>query len=206
MSKQGTPGWFADRTGNFTASRAKDATAKTKSGWSASRAKYRAELVTERLTGKPAGGFRQTPAMEWGTEQEPYARSAYEARTGVLVVEVGYVPHPEINRSGASPDGLVGDDGCLEIKAPESHTHIDTLLSDRIPPQYIKQMTWQIACTGRKWCDFVSFDPRLPEGLSYWSQRFTPSAEDIAKLERDVELFLSEVQELEDKLRERMGE
>lgn len=200
-NEQGTEGWFEDRLGNATASRIKDAVAKTKTGWSASRAKYMTELVTERISGKRVQSFRSTAAMDWGNEMEALAASAYEDRTGVLVDTTGYVPHPTIKRSGASPDRLVGTDGLIEIKCPESHTHIDTLIRQRIPPQYVKQMLWQLACTGRKWCDFVSFDPRLPEGLQYFSQRLVRDDAAISELEKEIEQFLVETAELEQQLR-----
>lgn len=201
-ANQGTASWFADRLGKATASRIKDATAKGRGGknWAASRANYKAELVTERLTGKPYEGFQQTAAMAWGTEQEKYARSAYEDRTGELVKEVGFIDHPTIKLSGASPDGLVGTGG-IEIKAPNTKTHIETLMAQRIPTQYEKQMFWQMACAELEWVDFVSFDPRLPEGLQYWSQRLMRDDAIITGLETEVGLFLDEVSELEAQLR-----
>ena len=168
--EQGTAEWHAARCGKVTASRIADVIAKTKSGPSASRGNYMAELVCERLTGVPQDSYK-SPAMEWGTNNEPLARLAYESAGGVLVTEVGFVSHPTIIDAGASPDGLVGDDGLLEIKCPNTATHIDTLLSGKVPERYNTQMQWQMACTNRQWCDYVSFDPRLPESMQLFITR-----------------------------------
>lgn len=192
--EQRTDEWFSARLGKVTASRVADVIAKTKSGYSTSRANYMAELVCERLTGV-RGDFYQNAAMVWGTEQEPNARAAYEAAKGVLVVETGFVPHPTITMAGASPDGLVDDDGLVELKCPISATHIDTLLSGTIPGKYVTQMQWQMACTGRQWCDFVSFDPRMPENMQIFMQRIDRDDVMISKLEAEISLFLSELDE-----------
>ena len=189
---QGSEAWFAQRLGRVTASRLVDVLAKVKSGEAAARANYRAELVAERLTGKPTESF-SSPAMKWGTEAEPLARAAYEAEFGVLVDEVGMIPHPAIEWAGASPDGLVGKDGLLEIKAPNTKTHIDTLLANEAPSQYLPQMMWQMACTGRAWCDFVSFDPRLPADMQMFVKRVHRDNDLIARYEQEVIVFLSEV-------------
>lgn len=189
---QRTPEWFAARTGKVTASRVADVIAKTKSGYSTSRANYVAELVVERLTGTPAESFTNG-AMKWGTEQEPHARNLYAFHADVDVAEVGFVPHPTIAESGASPDGLVGDDGLVEIKAPNSATHIDTLLGQRVPEKYVTQMQWQMACTGRAYCDFVSFDPRLPPSMRLFVKRVERDDACIATLEAEVSTFLAEV-------------
>lgn len=190
---QGSPEWFAARLGKVTASRIGDVTGKTKSGYGAARAAYMVELIAERLSGQAADGF-QSPAMRWGVENEPDARRAYEFRTDTDVVQVGFVPHPTIGLSGASPDGLVGDEGLLEIKAPNTATHIETLLSKQAPAKYLPQMDWQMACTGRAWCDFVSYDPRLPEDVRFFTCRVERSDERIAELEREVEAFLAELE------------
>ena len=158
---QGTPEWHALRLGKVTASRVADVIAKTKSGPSASRAKYAGELIAERLTGTTGERFTNA-AMACGTEQEPAARKTYEFYRDTDVEQVAFVLHPTIGDSGASPDGLVDVDGLVEIKCPETHTHIETLLGQAVPAKYITQMQWQMACTGRAWCDFVSYDPRLP--------------------------------------------
>ena len=156
--------WFQSRIGKVTASRVADVIAKTKTGYSTSRENYMAQLVCERMTGTVAESYTNA-AMQHGTDNEPLARAAYEALKDVLVDEVAMITHPTISMAGASPDGLVGDDGLIEIKCPNTATHIDTLLSDKVPSKYVTQMMWQMACTGRQWCDFVSFDPRMPKEL-----------------------------------------
>lgn len=188
---QGSAEWFAIRAGRVTASRVADVVAKTKTGWGASRANYMAELIAERLTGEPAERFTNA-AMQWGTDHEPDARAAYEFFRDASVIEVGFVEHPAIAMTGASPDGLVGDDGLVEIKCPNTATHLDTLLSQTVPAKYITQMLWQMACTGRKWCDFVSYDPRLPESMSLFVKRIDRDDKRIAELETDVSAFLVE--------------
>jgi len=190
---QGSPEWFAQRVGKLTASRLADVLAKVQVGEAASRANYRAELVAERLTGKAAEGFTNA-AMKWGTDCEPLARAAYEAEFGLLVTEVGMVPHPTIPMSGASPDGLVSTDGLIEIKCPETKAHIDTLLSKAAPAKYIPQMQWQMACTGRAWCDFVSFDPRMPADLQMFVCRVLRDDELIRTYEAEAVSFLAEVE------------
>lgn len=190
---QRTEQWYADRLGKVTASRVADVVAKTKTGYSASRANYMAELICERLTGKQGDSY-QNAAMVWGTETEPMARSAYEAETGTLVEGVGFVPHPTITLSGASPDGLVADDGLVEIKCPNTATHIDTILSETIPAKYITQMQWQMACTARKWCDFISYDPRVPDKMQLWVKRLERDDKLIGQLEEEVFNFLEELE------------
>lgn len=197
---QGSPEWHAERLGKVTASRMADVCARTKSGWGASRKNYMAELVAERLTGARAEGFTNA-AMQWGTDQEPEARVAYEFYRDATVVEVGFVPHPSIADTGASPDGLVGDDGLVEIKAPNTATHIETLLGGTVPEKYVLQMQWQMACTGRQWCDFASFDPRLPESMRLFVQRVPRDDALVASLEKDVVEFLTELRETVARLR-----
>ena len=131
--------------------------------------------------------------MQWGTDKEPEARAAYEFRTDCEIAQVGFVIHPQIADSGASPDGLVGDDGMAEFKCPNTATHIETLLTGAIPSKYITQMMWQMACTGRKWCDFVSFDPRMPETMRFFICRIERDDKLIASLEKDVTDFLDEM-------------
>jgi len=192
--QQGTPEWFAARCGKVTASRVADVIAKTKTGYGASRANYRAQLITERLTGMVAESY-QNEAMRWGTETEPQARAAYSFMHDAEVIEVGMVPHPSIEMSGASPDGMVGTDGLVEIKCPNTATHIETLLSRQVPEKYVTQIFWQMACTGRKWCDFVSFDPRLPPHLQMFVKRVPRDDAAIAALEAEVTAFLAEVED-----------
>lgn len=189
---QGSPEWFLQRLGKVTASRLVDVLAKIKTGEAAARANYRAELVAERLTGKSADGF-SSPSMKWGTECEPLARAAYEAETGLMVSEVGMVPHPSIAMTGASPDGLVGADGLLEIKCPETKSHIATILSGTVPAQYMPQVQWQMACTGRAWNDFASFDPRMPADMQLFIKRVPRDEALIATYEKEVLTFLAEV-------------
>ncbi len=197
---QGSPEWKAARAGKVTASRVADVVARTKTGWGASRANYMAELIAERLTGVAAEGYTNA-AMQWGTDHEPDARAAYEFRRDVEVAQVGFVPHPTIAGAGASPDGLVGDLGLVEIKCPNTATHIDTLIGQAIPAKYVTQMQWQMACTGRAWCDFVSFDPRLPESMAVFVDRVHRDDELIASLEKDVRDFLAELDEKVARLR-----
>lgn len=201
---QGSNEWFAARLGNVTASRVADVIAKTKSGYSASRENYMAQLICERMTGTVAESYTNA-AMQWGTETEPLARAAYESKADVLVDQVGYVQHPSIENAGASPDGLVGLFGLLEIKCPNTATHIDTLINEQVPSKYITQMQWQMACTGRVWCDFVSFDPRLPNGLQLFVKRVEFDAEYVSMLEEEVKKFLSELDTKISKLTERMN-
>ena len=197
--EQRSPEWFASRLGKVTASRVADVIAKTKSGYSASRDNYMAQLICERLTGQQGESFTNA-AMTWGTETEPLARSAFEAYADVMVEEVGFVPHPSIEMSGASPDGLVGLFGMLEIKCPNTATHIDTLLSQIVPGKYITQMQWQMRCCERQWCEFVSFDPRLPQDLQLFVKRVEFDPEYVAMLEKEVIQFLAELDDKVNKL------
>ena len=190
---QRSPEWFAARCGSLGASQLADALAKTKSGWGASRANLRAKLVVERLTGQQEESFTSA-AMQWGVDKEEEARIAYSFLTGRNVVEVGLYKHPTIIGSHASPDGLVDDDGCLEIKCPNSATHIETLKSNQVAHKYLLQMQWQMVCADRQWCDFVSFDPRMPDHLTLYVQRIERDNDMLAILEAEVSTFLSEVE------------
>jgi putative phage-type endonuclease len=189
--EQRTPEWFLARAGKVTASRVADIMAKTKTGTSASRATYMAELMSERLTGKPALKF-SSRAMDWGTEYEEEARANYEVASGNLVEGVGFVPHPTLE-AGASPDGYIGSDGLIEIKCPNTSTHLDTLMSQEIPPKYVYQIFWQMECTGRTWCDFVSYDPRLPENLRIFIKRIERDDLRLSEIRKDVALFIDEL-------------
>jgi putative phage-type endonuclease len=199
--EQRTEEWFAARLGKVTASRVADVLAKIKSGESASRKNYKMELVVQRLTNKVGESFTNA-AMEWGTEQEPFARMAYEAHTGTFVKEEGFVDHPTIEGFGCSPDGIVGE-GLIEIKCPNTATHIETVLENKAPSKYIPQMQCQMACTGAKWCDFVSFDPRVPEDLQLFVVRVERDQEYIDAMEVEVKQFLSEVLDLFNQLKAR---
>ena len=192
--QQGSEAWFAQRLGKATASRIKDIVAKTKTGYSTSRDKYLTQLLLERLTGTVAESYSDA-AMAWGTEQEPFARAAYEAKKGVMVDQVAFINHPTIEMAGASPDGVVGE-GLVELKCPMSHTHLESLLGG-IDDQYKIQVQWQMACTGAKWTDLCSFDPRFPAELQLVIKRFERDDAFIATLEEEVIKFLKE---LDDKL------
>ena len=190
--KQGSEAWIQARLGRATASRIADVMAKTKSGYSASRENYMVQLALERITGVQADSYTNA-AIQWGRDTEPLARAAYEVHAGVLVEEVGMIEHPRIAMAGASPDGYVGADGLLEIKCPSSATHVNTLRSRKPSGEYVTQMQWQMACTGRAWCDFVSFDPRMPDGLQLFVTPIARDPDRIVELEREVELFLEQV-------------
>jgi putative phage-type endonuclease len=189
---QGTDEWRLARCGSLGASRVADAVAKVKSGWGASRANLMAELIAERLTGVPAEGYTNA-AMQWGTATEPQARAAYEWHTGHTVEEVGLIRHPSIQGTHASPDGLVGTDAGIEIKCPNSATHIETLITGKFADRYVTQMMWFMSCAELAHCDFVSFDPRLPENLRLFVKRVNRDDNYIARLEKDVTEFLTEL-------------
>lgn len=192
---QGSAEWLAARAGCLTASAIADMLAKTKTGEAASRANLRARLVAERLTGIPQDGFSNA-AMQWGNEQEPFARAAYEIHSGNLVDQTGLVMHPSIPYAGASPDGLIDECGLVEIKCPNTATHIEYLLSGIPPKKHQPQMLWQMECTGRQWCDFVSFDPRMPEHLQLFVVRFERDEERLNDLRKEAIAFLAEVDAL----------
>jgi putative phage-type endonuclease len=196
---QRTPEWFAARCGKLGSSSIADMMARTKTGWGASRANLKARLVVERLTGATVEAY-VNGAMQHGIDTEGQARAAYEFHADVTVVEVGWIEHPSIAMSGASPDGLVGDDGLIEIKCPQPAAHIDLLLTEVIPDRYVKQMLWQMACTGRAWCDFVSFCPMLPAEMQILIRRVKRDATLIAELEREAQIFLREVDDTIEKL------
>jgi len=197
---QRTDAWFAARCGRVTASRIADVMARTKSGYGASRATYLAQLVSERLTGEVAPSF-SSPAMEWGTEKEPEARAAYSAKTCEIVEETGFHKHPTLE-AGASPDGLVGADGLVEIKCPNSATMIEYLRTRQIPQKYILQMQFQMLCTGREWCHFVAYDPRLGERLQLLIIRVERDPALIAEIESEVTQFLKELDQTVNELKE----
>lgn len=197
---QQTDEWYKARTGKVTASRMADVTAKTRNGWGASRANYMAELIAERMTGVPADSYVNA-SMQWGLDKEPEAKAAYEFFNDIEILSVGFIRHPEISDSGASPDGIIGE-GLVEIKCPNTSTHIDFLLSRSIPDKYIKQMQWQMACTKKQWCDFVSYDPRMPSNMNMFIYRVERDDALIKDLYEHVVTFLAELYEKETKLRE----
>jgi len=192
--------WLQSRLGKVTASRVADVIAKTRSGYAASRDNLMAQLIVERLTGKPTEGFSNA-AMEWGTQTEPEARAAYSAKTGELVEEVGFIDHPTIAGAGASPDGVVGE-GLVEIKAPNTATMLEWILTRTIPARYLAQMQFQMAVTGAKWCDFAAYDPRLPEHLQLLIIRVERDDTRIAEIEAEISMFLGELDDKVNKLNE----
>ena len=204
--EQRTDDWFAARLGKVTASSLHKVLARTKTGYGADRANYLTQLVLERVTNSKAEGYVNAE-MQWGIDQEPFARAAYEAHTGVLVDEVGFMPHPTIEMSGASPDGLVGDSGMVEIKCPSSKTALECWLSaDPVESKYFAQMQWQMACAGRDWCDYVVFDPRMPQKAQLFIYRVNRDDEWLATTEKEVVKFLAEVDAKVAALRKIIGE
>ena len=199
---QGTTEWKQLRLGKVTASRIADVMSKGKNGESASRKNYRTELVLQRLTGQPTDSFTNL-AMEWGTNTEPLARAAYEVAYSTCVMQVPFVSHLTIANFGCSPDGMISTNGLIEIKCPNSTTHIEYLLDDKPPAKYVPQMQCQMAVTGRKWCDFVSFDPRLPEDLQLFVVRLDRDDEYIKEMEEEVVKFLDEVETMYKQLKEK---
>lgn len=197
--EQRTEDWFAARLGKVTASRVADVIAKTKTGYSASRENYMAQLVCERLTQTPTESYSNA-AMQWGTDQEPFARAAYETAKGVMVEEVGFIVHPEIDMSGASPDGFVGVNGLVEIKCPNTATMIETWLTQKVPQKYATQIQFQLACTDRVFCDYVVFDPRMPKHLQLFVTRVERDEDYIAHIEEEIVQFLDEVDQKVKKL------
>lgn len=189
---QGSEEWHKARLGKVTASKVADIISRTKSGYAASRKAYKIDLVAERLSGNPVEN-PTSAAMEWGNLQEASARDAYAFLAGVEVTEVGFVDHPDIAQAGASPDGLVGADGLVEIKCPTTKTHIETLTSGKIPTKYQVQMLWQMECTGRTFCDFVSYDPRLPGHLQTFIKRFERDDDRLKEIRDEIVTFLDEV-------------
>lgn len=198
--EQRSADWYEYRLGKVTASRVADVITKTKTGWGFKRREYAAQLISERLTGQKSDVF-VSPAMRWGTEIEPQARAAYSLQSGLDVVELAFVDHPELIMAGCSPDGLVGLDGLTEIKCPTTATHLDTLEAGRFPADYYPQIQFQLACTGRDWCDAVSFDPRLPEQMRLFVERIDRDSAYIGELNAAVREFLTEVDARVAKLR-----
>jgi putative phage-type endonuclease len=190
--EQGTPEWHELRRGKVTASRVADILAKTKTGPSASRQNYLIELALQRTT-KAIEPSYTNAAMEWGTETEPQARVAYEVATNNFVDQVAFIDHPTIEGFGCSPDGIVGE-GLIEIKCPNSATHWEYFKAKEPPKKYFIQMQAQMAVTGAKWCDFVSFDPRMPERSQLLIVNVPRDAEFILFMETEIKQFLKEVQ------------
>lgn len=191
--EQGTAQWLDARRGKITASRIVDVLDYLKKGGEgAGRKNYRIDLIAERLSGFSEEHF-VSPEMKWGTYCEPMARTAYEMERNTMVESVGFVMHPESDFTGASPDGLVDEDGALEIKCPKTTTHIKWLMAGDVPEEHQAQCLWVMACTGRKWCDFASYDPRLPDGLKLFIARMHSDKEKIEAIYSEVVRFDSEV-------------
>ena len=197
---QQTTQWFKDRSGKVSASRCADLMAKTKSGYSTSRKNYMMELIIARLTGMMLLDNFTSPAMQWGIETEAEARKQYEAETLNIVEECGFISLTD--DVGCSPDGLIGEDGLLEIKCPNSATHIETLISSKVDRKYLLQIQFQLWVTGRKWCDFVSYDPRWPVELRLYIQRVGRDEETITEIKKEVDLFLKEMFDMLNKIKE----
>ena len=194
---QGSAEWLKARLGNLTASRFADATDTLKSGKpSKACTDYMMELVAERVTGQSAAHFVNA-AMQWGTENEPGARLAYEHATGTQTQPASFVLHPAIPRCGASPDGYVGYAGLVEFKCPNTTTFLKWAIAGVVPDEHKPQMLLQLACTGRQWCDFVGFDPRIKTTGNLFVRRFEPSAAEIQQAESQAAAFLTEVDQLE---------
>jgi putative phage-type endonuclease len=205
MDEQRTDEWFQQRLGKVTASNLHKVLAKTKTGYGADRGHYMTQLVLERITGNRADGYTSA-AIQWGIEQEQFARAAYEAYRGVLVEEVGFIPHPTIAMAGASPDGLV-EDGMVEIKCPESKTFLEVILSNNpVESKYFAQMQWQMCCADRPWCDYVVFDPRFPPKAQLFIVRVNRDDRWIEEAETEVKKFLAEVDEKVQALKQKIGE
>lgn len=200
---QGTPEWLSARAGCVTGSRASDVLAKIKTGEAAARRDYRTQLVAERLTGRPEESGFVNDAMRWGTEQEPFARMAYESETGNMVRETGFIRMTD-KYVGCSLDGDIDDfTGIVEIKCPKTSTHIGWMLAGKLPSQHVAQVTHNMMVTGAKWCDFVSYDPRLPDNLRLFIVRVNREDVDIDGYKKELDQFLAEVAETESQLRAR---
>jgi putative phage-type endonuclease len=205
MTEQRTEDWFAQRLGKVTASSLYKVLSKTKTGYGADRGNYLTQLVLERITGQKAESYTNA-AMQWGIDQEPAARAAYEASRGVFVTEVGFIPHPTIEKAGASPDGLV-EDGMVEIKCPDSKTALEAWLSKNpVEGKYFAQMQWQMRCANRPWCDYVVYDPRMPPKAQLLVVRVNRDDRWIEEAETEVRKFLAEVDEKVKALKLKIGE
>lgn len=199
---QGSMEWLRDRAGHVTAGRTEDVKAFGKDGKTelAARKNYKMRIVTERLRGEPIMEGFVSAEMQRGIDLEPVARARYEAETGNMVDQRGFVKHPVIKWFGASPDGVIGDDGLVEIKCPNTLTHITYMIDGVVPEKYKDQMIAQCMCLEKKWVDFVSFDDRLPDHLQLFIIRFTPTQADFDTTEAAVRKFLAEVDVLSEKI------
>ena len=200
-ASQRTAEWYRARLGKVTASRVAEVMAKTSRGYGLSRKHYMRELLYERETGRRRQHYVSS-AMRWGIAHEPEARAVYAREQDVPVIQTGFIVHPSIPMAGASPDGLIGRDGMLEIKCPGTERHVDTIVNGRIHRRYVLQMQFQMMCARRTWDDFASYDPRMPEDLMLYVKRFEYDDALAAEITREVTIFLEELAAAE---KERMG-
>lgn len=208
MNEQQTQEWRDERAGKITASRIGDVMAKPRKGQpeSIGRINYRAQLVCEILTGKAVEEQFESWDMRRGTKLEPTARTEYEIRAGVIVDTAGFTPHPTIPIAGASPDGLVGTSGLIQIKCVKTAKHLEWLMDKVVPTEHKPQMQFEMACTGREWSDFVSYEPNLPEQHQLFVARLRRDEVEIAKIENEVRKLNSEIDEIIAKLSVRLDE
>ncbi len=185
--------WLSSRAGKLTGSRMGDAMSYRKDGKpSAERSKLLRELLAERLTGQSVRHF-VNDAMQWGLDTEDEAKLAYEAATGEFIGKCGYYDHPRIDMFGATPDGLLSPDGVLEIKCPTTPTYVEWVMAGIVPEEHRPQMIVEILCTGRQWCEFVAFDPRMRKASPLFIRRYMPTAEEVAAVEAEAVKFLGEL-------------
>jgi putative phage-type endonuclease len=202
--EQGTAQWLEIRRGRITASRIVDVLNQLKRGGEgADRRNYRIELISERLSGRSEPHY-VSPEMDWGSECEPFARAAYEIAQEVIVDTAGFVMHPTYDFAGSSPDGLVGEDGLIEIKCPKTTTHTKWLMAGEVPEEHQAQMLWNMVCCERQWCDFISFDPRMPDGLKIFIVRMERDDSRILDIESEVQRFQDEVEHYASDLRKKV--
>lgn len=204
---QRTEEWFKQRLGNLTASKAKDVIRYVKGeiadATASSIENLKFKILAEQLTGIIADEhftYDARKRMEWGTEQEENAVNAYELATNSMVLMAGYIAHKEIEHLGASPDGLVGDDGLIEIKCPDTTTHLKRMYANVVPDDIKPQMLLQLIVTGRKWCDFVDYDPRLPNTHSLFIKRFEPTEEELETALNKFKKFLDSIEKIKGEL------
>lgn len=199
MELQRTDEWWKKRLGKITASRIGDIMPGARGAYKDSREALAYSLAAEWLTSTPQNTF-VTHSMQWGIDQEPNAKLAYTAKTDLEIREADFYQHPTIALSGGSPDGLIQENGLVEIKCPETHTHLKSLCEYYIKPQYIYQMQWCMECAGKTYCDFVSFDPRVKAPYNIWIYEVERDNEMIAKIKEEVLLFIDYLSEIKGKM------
>jgi len=190
--QQGSEEWLQATAGSCGSSDAPRIVRKTDKGYSADRGTLLGEKVLEKLTGRRTDRPK-TQAMQNGIDREPVARIGYSIKYNIEVEQVPFVPHPLIVGAHCSPDGYVGELGLVEIKCPEAKKHIEVLITEAIPKDHMEQMMWQMACTGRQWCDYVSFHPGFPKEMSMWVKRVPRVETHIKDLESEVKTFIKEI-------------